>query len=137
MTKRWRSVMKILAAIAAIAVLCSGIYLEIQSRAAARREASYQAALRSYQEIFPPGTTRVAIESKLRLSGTQFHGICCDSGRYADEIQIGREPAPWYCSFNHVYLSLQFNAHADLSSDPEPGDVLISATVIRRLEDCL
>lgn len=126
-----------LAAIVAIAVLCGCIYLEIQSRAAARREASYQAALRSYQEMFPPGTARVAIESKLRLSGTQFHGICCDSGGYSDEIQIGRESAPWYCSYHNVYISFQFNAKPSQSVNPEPDDVLKTAAVVHRLGVCL
>jgi len=80
---------------------------------------------------------RVAVESNLRTGGAKFFGICCENGLFADEVFIGHEPAPWYCSSNNVYISFQFQSGAEMFREPEPGEPLKTITVTHRLEQCL
>ena len=135
--KRWRLVAIIIAALVAIVALCVGIYIQIQRQAASRRGAAYQTALRSYQEAITPGMTRADVESDLSKKGVQFTHIWGYNHAWADQIQIGQEPAPWYCSTQNVYIVFQFSERPNWSRDPEPADILKSTTLIPRGEGCL
>ena len=111
----------------------------MRKHAAAQRQAVYQAALKSYRTDFPLGMNRGAVESKLHSRGAQFRKICCEIGAYAysDEVLIGHEPKPWYCSYNNVYISFQFDGRYHDLAEKDPIDTLKATTIVHRLEECL
>jgi len=137
MKRRWRSLVLMLTLVTTIAIVGNNIYAHTQTRAAGLREAGYQTTLRAYQKVLLPGMERAAVESKLRISGAKFFGICCENGLFADEVFIGHEPAPWYCGSNNVYLSFQFQPGPEMFRGPESGEPLKTIAVVHRLEQCL
>ncbi len=123
--------------ILAVLTIYEAVEAQLQSQARTRREASYQIELRSYRERFHPGMTRLATESNLRAQGMAFQEICCDEGSFEDRVQVGREPAPWYCNYNDVYLAFHFIGAPIPGNPPQQDDVLRRIELVHRLEQCL
>jgi len=111
----------------------------VRGHATAQRQVAYEATLASLRRDFLPGMSRSEVESKLhdkRLSfsqGRSNHG----SFPYSDEILLGNEPAPWYCSFDNVYLSFAFDGWEQPASQKDPADRLKALTLVHLVGDCL
>ena len=111
-----------------------------------KREAAYQATLRSYSQVLKPGTTRKEVERYLHGKNVEFGQTCCVDAielskkhSWDDLIKIGREDAPWFCSENSVYLAFQFADHGQHGTwwDANDVDTLKDISVYHRLEGCL
>jgi hypothetical protein len=109
---------------------------------ARRREASYQAALRSYTVILKPGMSRRDAESYLASGSKTFRQQCCIGGTsknaWDDLVKIGEEDTPWYCSQHNVYIALEFiSSGAHVFPKASPEDALTRVSIFRALEGCL
>lgn len=87
--------------IAAVLLITFGLGIKgvIDRRAAKKRQAQYEAALKVYSDAMTPGLSRRQVESYLRLRGHSFRQMCCvgiQRSAYADLLKIGEEKAPWY-----------------------------------------
>ena len=108
-----------------------------------KREMAYQTALQSYSAIFRPGMTRKEVETQLRNKGLAFHQIWgpIDGQRASvplDLVRIGREPAPWPCSEQDVYIAFEFATTGPRESlEFRDSDVLKAVTVYKWLQGCL
>jgi hypothetical protein len=104
-----------------------------------QREAGYEAALRSYNSIFAPGTTRQGVEEFLDAKRIPFRRTCCDldNKTYADETRIGTELSPWYCSENDIYIEFQFAAKPIGRPSQQSSDTLTTIAIRPKLEGCL
>lgn len=111
----------------------------VRGHAAAQRQAVYEARLASLNRDFLPGMSRSEVESKLQAKRLSFSQGRSNHGSYpyADEILLGNEPAPWYCSFDNVYLSFAFDGREQPASQKDPADRLETLTLVHLLEDCL
>jgi hypothetical protein len=98
----------------------------------AQRTVAYQTKLASFRRDFPSGMSRSMVESKLRAKEIAFsHELnSYGSHTYSDDILIGHEPSPWYCSHHNVYLSIEFNGQ-------DPKDQLRVVILVHRFIDCL
>lgn len=115
-----------------------------ETQAQAKRETTYQAALRSYQQGLKPGMSRKEVEEYLRLKNTSFRQMCCvedHSKKSLDDLtKIGEEKPPWYCNENNVYIAFQFSDHPQEKETwgrADNLDALRTVTIFRWLEGCL
>jgi hypothetical protein len=136
--RRWLSVVFLVITVA------TAVWLSVHLRdVRMKRERAihYEQKLRSYTDVLSPGATRKRVEDVLRARGIQYERVSGfdTSHVYADLVEIGTEPAPWYCSKNNVYVKFAFDA-ADPGlnqiSDSD-RDVLLSIAVTPWLQDCL
>jgi hypothetical protein len=74
-----------------------------ETQAQAKRETTYQAALRSYSQILKPGMKRKVVEDHLRFNKTEFLRLSLD-----DITKIGEDEPTWYCGPPGVYVKFQF-----------------------------
>jgi hypothetical protein len=137
MRRRWKVSLIALAIVTAIVPLVFWLRSHNEEKAAQQREGGYQTILRTYERTTTPGMTLKAVESQLRGQGTQFRSICCDTNGYADEVLIGEEPAPWFCSKQDVYISFWFRTDQASPSQPGLEAELKGMSITRRLETCL
>lgn len=127
-------------------LLVLGIRHGLKMQAHKKREAAYQASLRSYSQVLKPGMTRKEVERYLHEKNVEFRQMCCVdamelSKRHSwdDLIKIGREDAPWFCSENNVYLAFQFIDQGQHGTrwDANDLDTLKAISVYHWLEGCL
>ncbi len=139
--KRWRLLIVVLVVIAVVGYAVHHLFAKrAQQRVQQRREAAYQAAIRSYSEVLKPGMTRKEVEAYLKEQGTPFKQPCCmDPGRaYFLLVKIGEEEHPWYCSNLNVYARFQFNPYEQPASKlPGERDTLMGIQIFRVGEGCL
>jgi len=107
-----------------------------------KREAAYQATMKSYSEALKPGTTRREVEDYLRARQTTFGrwGGTLKDPAQTDVITIGKLWKPWFCSEHNVYIKFHFsrlNQHADPTQGVLDSDVLTNIEREDRLEGCL
>jgi hypothetical protein len=106
-----------------------------------KREAAYQAALKSYSEILKPGMTRKNVEDYLKAKGVKYVRMRCidEQTAWVDIVSIGKEKHPWYCSAHNVYIAFQFadEPHEGVRPSDRDTDKLKSITVHHSLEGCL
>ena len=129
----------------AVALLTVGFIVRHvwEQRMQHKREVAYQTALKSYSAIFRPGAVRKEVETQLRNKGLNFQQIWGPiDGQTAsvplDLVQIGREPAPWYCSEQDVYIAFDFATTGPRESLAfRDSDVLKTVTVYKWLQGCL
>jgi hypothetical protein len=132
-----------LAVVALIAVVVAlGFFRQRSAANAKRREASYQAGLRSYSATLKPGMSRLDVEAFLTKGGKTFRQQCCIGGTsknaWDDLVKIGEEDTPWYCSEHIVYIALEFNSSGTQKLPTAgPEDVLTRVSIYRQLEGCL
>jgi hypothetical protein len=74
-----------------------------ETRAQAKREITYQAAVRSYSQTLKPGMKRKAVEDYLRFNKTEFLRLSLD-----DITRIGEEEPTRFCGPIEVYVKFQF-----------------------------
>jgi hypothetical protein len=107
-----------------------------ESRAQAKREATYQAALRSYTQILKPGMKRGEVEDYLSAKKVQFLRLSLD-----DLTPIGKdEPANWFCGKPDVYVRFQFTApsqHEDRPAEANQQDTLEEIKISRLASSCI
>lgn len=142
--KRWLS---LTLAILCAALLWVGIRHSIQRQAQKKREAVYQEILHVYQQVLKTGMTRKQVESYLRAQNRTFSQMCCidikaptKKHSLDDEVKIGEEDHPWFCSEHNVYLGFEFIDNAKPRErfwDADDTDMLESITILHRLEGCL
>lgn len=109
------------------------------------REMAYQSVLRSYADVMKPGMSRKEVEDYLTVKNIGFRQMYCvdrtqfSKGVYDDLTRIGEEEAPWFCSYNNVYVAFQFTGpkRPDLSPTAAPADTLREVSLYRWLEGCL
>jgi hypothetical protein len=106
-----------------------------------KREADYQAVLRSYSDAIKPGATRKSVEDYFQTNGIKYQKMCCVAERsaYAELVRIGKEKHPWYCSEHNVYIAFQFvdEPHEGWRPSDKDLDKLKSITIYHWLEGCL
>lgn len=111
------------------------------SKARLQREATYQAALIAYSKDFKPGMTREEVETRLSAKAIAFQQMCCvvvERSAYASLVKIGQEAAPWYCSYENVYIAFVFKGErAHHPWNPYPNDQLARIIIYPKLEECL
>jgi hypothetical protein len=106
------------------------------------RAIHYQQELRSYTEEISLGATRKQVEDELqarRVQYEQWSGSDDQTNAYSDLVKIGTEPAPWYCTYNNVYIKFAFD-----SADPNlnktsnaDSDILRTIRITPWLGGCL
>ena len=105
-----------------------------ETQAQAKRETTYQAALRSYNQILKPGVKRKEVEDYLRVNKTEFLQMSLD-----DLTKIGEEEPPWYCGTSSVYVKFHFTSLRQ--SEPRLGaddeDTLDEIEIYHWLDRCL
>ena len=106
-----------------------------ETQAQAKRETSYQEALRSYKQILKPGMKRNEVEDYLRVNKTEFLQMSLDD----DLTKIGEEEPPWYCGTSGVYVKFHFTSlrqrEPRLGADDE--DTLNEIEIYHWLDRCL
>jgi len=132
-----------------VAGLCGlGVRYWSKKQMQMRREATYQAALRSYTEALKPGMTRKQVEDYLRAKNIKFRQICCvdikelQSSRrrsWDDLTKIGEEDIPFVCRENNVYVAFQFTDHEQGEAKRQVNDLdtLKALSIYHSLEGCL
>ncbi len=131
--KRW---LIALAVIAAIGSVFWAIHVRREARKRYQRQVQYETALARYSAMFHPGMLRKDVESRLAAGKVEYSAICC--GPDADIIELGREyDVPWYCSYEAVYVTFEFDRNSPKPFDPDPSGKLRSVQLWRRLGDCL
>jgi hypothetical protein len=88
-----------------------------ETQAQAKRETTYQAALRSYSQILKPGMKRKEVENYLRVNKTEFFQLSLD-----DLTKIGEDSPTWYCGPPGVYVKFQFVGVRPLEPRLEAND---------------
>jgi hypothetical protein len=132
----------------AVPLIFFGVRYEMKVRAEtqaqAKRETTYQAALRSYQQTLKPGMNRKEVEEYLRLKNISFRQMCCvedhSKKSWDDLTKIGEEKAPWFCGDNNVYIAFQFTDHPEEKETwwrANDLDGLRSVTIFHWSENCL
>lgn len=113
--KRWWVIAALVLALLAVA---AGTQHELEARAQRKRQASYELALRSYQQALKPGITRKEVESYLHKQKDAFDQTCCVDPKesatrssWDDIVKIGEEKPPSFCGANNVYIAFQFIDH--------------------------
>jgi hypothetical protein len=137
--KYWRLV----AAVVVIIFLAIAINNVRQKRSQQKRDLAYEAALRSYSEVFRPGMTPNEVEGLLRARNKVFRQMCCVDLKksmdvWDDLVKIAQEDPPWVCSEKNVYIAFQFAGTRPHATPPsaEPSDRLTAVTVYPWLEGC-
>jgi hypothetical protein len=74
-----------------------------ETQARAKREITYEAALRSYSQDLKPGMKRKAVEDHLRFNKTEFLRLSLD-----DITKIGEDEPTLSCGPIGVYVRFQF-----------------------------
>jgi hypothetical protein len=99
-----------------------------------KREALFSSALSSYSKDIEPGMTRGDVENYLVAKAIPF-----EKSATADLVQIGQEPAPWFCSEVNVYIAFDFEAIEPHSRAYQPyaTDVVKRVHIYSRPERCL
>jgi hypothetical protein len=130
-----------------VAGLCGlGVRYRSKKQLQKRREAVYQAVLRSYTQVLKPGMTRKEVEDYLRSRNIEFRQICCvdikESSRrhsWDDLTKIGQEDVPFVCRENNVYVALQFTDHeqGEVKWQVNDLDILKALSIYHSLEGCL
>jgi hypothetical protein len=112
---RWWVVAALVLVLLAVA---AGTQHELEARAQRKRQASYELALRSYQQALKPGITRKEVESYLHKQKDAFDQTCCVDPKesatrssWDDIVKIGEEKPPSFCGANNVYIAFQFIDH--------------------------
>jgi hypothetical protein len=83
-----------------------GVRYEMKLRAQAKRESAYQEALRTYVQMFKPGTRRKDVEDYFRTSKIEYLRLSLD-----DITKIGEDASPsWFCGGPDVYVEFRFTA---------------------------
>jgi hypothetical protein len=139
--KGWVLALLVIAVVAALSIFVVQLR---EQRAAKRREAIYQSVLQAYASSFKPGMTRKEVEARLHNDGHQFGQMCCvpryQQSVWTDLVEIGAEPAPWFCRSYNVYVALIFKV-AEPPSDSirmaHDSDRLVSVLLFPQLEGCL
>jgi hypothetical protein len=107
-----------------------------ESRAHAKREAIYQAGLRSYTQTLKPGMKRVEVEDYLSAKKVEFLRLSLD-----DLTPIGEdEPPNWFCGRPHVYVRFQFTARSpreDRPAEANQQDTLEEIKISRLASGCI
>ena len=117
-----------------------GVRYEMKVRAEtlaqAKREATYQATLRSYSQILRPGMKRKEVEDYLRSNKIEFLKLSLD-----DITQIGQdESTTWFCGKSDVFVKFQFIAFARNAGQPDEAnelDTLDEIKIFRMPGACL
>jgi hypothetical protein len=130
-----------------VAGLCGlGVRYRLKKRVQRRREAVYEAALRSYTQVLKPGMTRKEVEDYLRAKNIEFRQICCvdikESSKrrsWDDLTRIGEEDVPFVCRENNVYVAFQFTDHEQRGTGWQANDLdaLKALSIYHSLEGCL
>ena len=103
-----------------------------------KREAAYQQILSAYAEALKPGTTRHIVEEYLEQKDSSFRQKHPPTDAPDITIQIGRDPAPWFCSPRPVLLLFHFStAEPGKKLKPSPSDTLQSISIVRGFAECL
>jgi Na+-transporting NADH:ubiquinone oxidoreductase subunit NqrC len=106
------------------------------TQAQAKREATYQAAVRSYSQVIKPGMKRKEIKDYLRNNKIEFRQVLLD-----DVTQIGQdESTTWFCEKSDVFVKFQFTAFAQLAGQPDVAnerDTLDEIKIYRMPGACL
>jgi hypothetical protein len=99
-----------------------------------KREAVFSSALFSYSKDLEPGMTRNNVENYLASKAILF-----EKSATADLVEIGQEPAPWFCSEVNVYIAFDFEAIETQSRALEPyaTEVLKRVHIYSRPGRCL
>jgi len=142
-----KRILALILMLAVIGLLFLGINHRLKIRAKKKREAAYQAALRSYIQVLKPGMTRKEVEDYFQGKSVKFRQMCCVDAlelskrkSWDDLIKIGEEATPWFCSENNVYLAFQFIDDSEQQTGgwkADDLDTLKSITVYHWLEGCL
>lgn len=109
-----------------------------------KREAAYQAKLRTYSQVFHPGITRKALEDHLRSSSTNFTRLATRfdperAPQVGDLVKLGEGTSPFGCTDAYVYVAFVFTP----STPPNPAAIQLNdSDVLERIElfseaDCL
>ena len=137
--KCWKTILAIFTSLVAFAAGAALINGHLESQAAKRREASYQAILSSYQREFQVGLPRVALEASFKSKRTLYSTTCCDQAMYStDRIQIGIEPDTLVCANKKVYVHFEFGSKTVGPRKPDdPSDVFEKVKLVKSLGQCL
>lgn len=114
--------------------MLSGCASHWQQHLAHRREAAYQAILRSYSNKLKPGTSRESVEQYVRQRNNSSELDVLPTGfpptTLDDFVYIGHEPYSHYCSPVLVYVRFHFvSAKPDKDSGPSSTDILENLSV--------
>ena len=127
----------------AVCVLIVGVSIMTREgaarRAAAIRNRAYIAQLERYSAEFKPGLKRTEVERSLQSQGIPLQKMCCfhEKSAYADLVNVGQEPAPWYCDANLVYVVLEFHSDAKPRFEYDDSDTLTEVHLETRPDRCL
>src|SRR6266850_1859552 len=108
--------------------------VQAETQAQAKRETTYQSALRSYNQILKPSMKRKEVEDYLRLNKIEF----LQMSPY-NLTKIGEEQPPWYCGASNVYVKLRFTnvRKGERQFDADDEDTLDEIVVYHQLDRCL
>lgn len=144
-TLRWP--LKLIFVALALSIVGAGTWYGLKARAQRKREAAYEATLRSYDHMLKPGMTRKEVEDYLRGKNAPIEQMCCveverlsQRASWDDLVKIGQEKPPWFCSENYVYIAFQFLDHnppTGIAQTADDLDTLKSVTIYRQLGGCL
>jgi hypothetical protein len=105
-----------------------------------KREAAYQATLKTYSDVLKPGMTRKKVEDYLRSKSITFEqaGWVDEKSAFDDLVYIGKEKHPWYCEKHKVFVAFQFAAvEPHKPWEAYDSDTLKIITIFHRLDGCL
>ena len=143
MMQRWRVLMRGFIVLALVASAVGYAWAKRAARLAAqKRDAFYQATLRSYSEALQLGMTRKDVEAYLRGKSKPFRQMCC-MGRswknaWDDLTKVGEERHPWYCSAHNVYIGFEFvSAESHRFPEAHESDTLTKVMIYHWFEGCL
>jgi hypothetical protein len=128
-----------------IALVAFIFHREKERQAQVKREITYQATLRSYQEFLKPGMTRKEIEEQLQERNMPFRQMCCADLKelttrrsWDDLMKIAQEDPPFACGEKNVYVAVQFADHDPSESGKSNDlDIVKAVTLHHQLEQCL
>ena len=106
-----------------------------ETQAQAKRETTYQAALRSYNQILKPGMKRKEVEDYLRVNKTEFLQMSLDD----DLTKIGEDEPTWVCGRTGVYVKFQFTGvgQREPRFDANDEDTLDEIKIFHWASNCL
>jgi hypothetical protein len=105
-----------------------------ETQAQAKRETTYQEALRSYSQILKAGMKRKAVEDYLRFNKTEFLRLSLD-----DMTKIGEDEPTWVCGPIGVYVKFQFTgvSQREPRLDTNDEDTLDEIKIFHWGSNCL
>ena len=111
-------------------------YWEAHSRT--KRDAQYQAVLRTYIDEIKPGMARSDVEEILRRRNSSFQQVKLAGDGLEDLILIGREDPTGFCIWNDVDVRIHFNSSYDKSDAKGfPTDKVEYVNLFEWPRDCL